>query len=66
MINKVKTGEWLSERQTHLRGFNGRSEKLPDVCYLYWVYSSINKIGIHEYIEKIYSRNSFFNYKMMN
>ena len=52
LINKVKTGEWLAERQTHLGGFNGRPEKLPDVCYSWWVYSSMNMIGTQDYIDK--------------
>merc|ERR1711865_405509 len=34
-------GWWLAERQTPTGGLNGRPEKLPDVCYSWWVLSSI-------------------------
>lgn len=32
---------WLSERQVAEGGFNGRPEKLPDVCYSWWVMLSL-------------------------
>ncbi|GEQ71544.1 hypothetical protein JCM33374_g5229 [Metschnikowia sp. JCM 33374] len=36
------TAAWLSERQVvGSGGFNGRPEKLPDVCYSWWVLSSL-------------------------
>lgn len=35
---------FLSIRQTSCGGFNGRPEKLPDVCYSWWVLSSIRTI----------------------
>jgi len=34
-------GWWLAERQTPGGGLNGRPEKLPDVCYSWWVLSSL-------------------------
>lgn len=52
LINKVQTGNWLAERQTHLGGFNGRPEKLPDVCYSWWVLSSMFMIGTEGYFQK--------------
>ena len=52
LLDKVKTGKWLAERQTHLGGFNGRPEKLPDVCYSWWVLSSMSMIGAEGYIDK--------------
>ena len=52
LINKVHTGQWLAERQTHLGGFNGRPEKLPDVCYSWWVLSSMFMIGAEDFIDK--------------
>lgn len=52
LINKVQTGSWLAERQTHLGGFNGRPEKLPDVCYSWWVLSSMFMIGTEGYFQK--------------
>lgn len=32
---------WLAERQVKSGGLNGRPEKLPDVCYSWWVLSSL-------------------------
>ena len=46
LIDKEKLGMWLSERQTVKGGFNGRPEKLPDVCYSWWIYSSLLMIGM--------------------
>ena len=34
-------GWWLAERQVPAGGFNGRPEKLPDVCYSWWVLSAL-------------------------
>lgn len=42
IVNKEKLGSWLSERQVPEGGFNGRPEKLPDVCYSWWVMSSLS------------------------
>lgn len=40
--NPDKLCEWLSERQVlPSGGLNGRPEKLPDVCYSWWVLSSL-------------------------
>jgi len=39
-LDKDKLGLWLSRRQTLGGGFNGRPEKLPDVCYSWWILSS--------------------------
>jgi len=59
LIDKDALALWLSERQTIKGGFNGRPEKLPDVCYSWWVYSSFlmierdgffDKKGLEEYI----------------
>lgn len=44
-IDKEALGKWLSRRQTAEGGFNGRPEKLPDVCYSWWVLSSLAMIG---------------------
>jgi|ERR1700737_3992558 len=38
-------GWWLCERQLPLGGLNGRPEKLQDVCYSWWVLSSLKMIG---------------------
>ncbi len=40
-IDQDSLALWLSERQTNKGGFNGRPEKLPDVCYSWWIYSSL-------------------------
>lgn len=36
---------WLCERQTVAGGFNGRPEKAPDVCYSWWILSSLGMLG---------------------
>ena len=52
LLDKNQTGKWLAERQTHLGGFNGRPEKLPDVCYSWWVLSSMFMIGTENFFDK--------------
>lgn len=42
-VNKIK--KLLSLRQTSSGGFNGRPEKLPDVCYSWWVLASMAALG---------------------
>lgn len=43
---KDRLGAWLSERQVEESGgFNGRPMKLVDVCYSWWVGSSLAMIG---------------------
>ena len=37
-------GLWLCERQLPMGGLNGRPEKLEDVCYSWWVLSSLKMI----------------------
>jgi geranylgeranyl transferase type-2 subunit beta len=44
-VDKDKLGRWLSERQVDGGGLNGRPEKLEDVCYSWWVASSLTMIG---------------------
>jgi geranylgeranyl transferase type-2 subunit beta len=35
-------GFWLAQRQiSEHGGFNGRPEKAPDVCYSWWILSSL-------------------------
>lgn len=36
-----KLAWWLCERQVPAGGLNGRPEKLPDVCYSWWVLASL-------------------------
>ncbi|ODQ78423.1 hypothetical protein BABINDRAFT_39423 [Babjeviella inositovora NRRL Y-12698] len=41
LVDQELLGSWLSERQLPNGGLNGRPEKLPDVCYSWWVLSSL-------------------------
>eukprot|EP00013_Stygamoeba_regulata_P027592 CAMPEP_0177656012 /NCGR_PEP_ID=MMETSP0447-20121125/15305_1 /TAXON_ID=0 /ORGANISM="Stygamoeba regulata, Strain BSH-02190019" /LENGTH=336 /DNA_ID=CAMNT_0019160033 /DNA_START=187 /DNA_END=1197 /DNA_ORIENTATION=+ len=43
-------GWWLCERQLPAGGLNGRPEKLPDVCYSWWVVSSLSILGRLDWI----------------
>jgi len=45
-------GHWLSERQLPSGGLNGRPEKLPDVCYSWWVSASLSILGRLHWIDK--------------
>jgi geranylgeranyl transferase type-2 subunit beta len=41
IVDFDRLGAWLSERQLPNGGLNGRPEKLEDVCYSWWVLSSL-------------------------
>lgn len=43
---------WLSERQLPNGGLNGRPEKLEDVCYSWWVLTSLAMIGKLHWIDQ--------------
>ncbi|KAK9459141.1 terpenoid cyclases/protein prenyltransferase alpha-alpha toroid [Lipomyces oligophaga] len=43
---------WLCERQVPSGGLNGRPEKLPDVCYSWWVLSALAILGRLDWIDK--------------
>ncbi|OQR77424.1 geranylgeranyl transferase type-2 subunit beta-like [Tropilaelaps mercedesae] len=43
---------WLAERQLPSGGLNGRPEKLPDVCYSWWVLASLAMLGRLHWIDK--------------
>lgn len=49
--NKELLEWWLSDRQVENGGLNGRPEKLPDVCYSWWVLSSLSMLGKLHYID---------------
>jgi len=51
LVDKDKLGSWLSERQLQNGGLNGRPEKLEDVCYGWWVLSSLAMIGRLHWID---------------
>lgn len=46
-----ETAWWLCERQTPEGGLNGRPSKLPDVCYSWWVMSSLDLLGRLSWID---------------
>ena len=51
LIDKDLLGWWLAERQLPCGGLNGRPEKLEDVCYSWWVLSSLSAIERLEWID---------------
>ncbi|KAK1355806.1 hypothetical protein POM88_049062 [Heracleum sosnowskyi] len=51
-VDKDLLGWWLCERQIKSGGLNGRPEKLPDVCYSWWVLSSLIMIERVHWIDK--------------
>ncbi|RMZ75864.1 hypothetical protein DV737_g5060, partial [Chaetothyriales sp. CBS 132003] len=44
LIDADRLGAWLAERQLPGGGLNGRPEKVEDVCYSWWVMSSLAMI----------------------
>lgn len=50
LVDKDKLGLWLSQRQTAQGGFNGRPDKLADVCYSWWILSSCFMIDRQSWI----------------
>lgn len=46
-----KLAHWLAERQTPTGGFNGRPEKAPDVCYSWWILSSLEMLGKSDWVD---------------
>lgn len=51
VIDRDRLGAWLSERQLPNGGLNGRPEKLEDVCYSWWVLSSLAMIDRLHWID---------------
>lgn len=51
-VDADQLGWWLCERQLPSGGLNGRPEKLPDVCYSWWVVASLKMIGRLHWISK--------------
>lgn len=41
------TSKWLHRRQKSSGGFNGRPEKLEDVCYSWWVLGSLDTLKFY-------------------
>lgn len=52
LVDKEKLGRWLSERQVPCGGLNGRPEKKEDVCYSWWVLSSLEMIDRTHWIDR--------------
>ncbi|KAL8694178.1 MAG: hypothetical protein Q9218_001121 [Villophora microphyllina] len=52
LVDKDRLAGWLSERQLDSGGLNGRPEKLEDVCYSWWVASSLAMIGNLRWIDE--------------
>lgn len=52
LIDADRLGWWLCERQLPSGGLNGRPEKLPDVCYSWWVLSTLTILGRLHWIDK--------------
>lgn len=52
LIDHDLLGEWLCERQLPNGGLNGRPEKLEDVCYSWWVLSSLAMIDRLHWIDR--------------
>jgi geranylgeranyl transferase type-2 subunit beta len=46
-----RLARWLAYRQLRNGGFNGRPDKLPDVCYSWWVLASLKIIGRQHWID---------------
>lgn len=44
-------GMWLAERQMRSGGFNGRPDKVHDVCYSWWVLASLAMLGRQHWID---------------
>ena len=51
LVDKDRLGGWLSERQLSNGGLNGRPEKLEDVCYSWWVLSSLSIIDRRHWVD---------------
>ncbi|CAO2648999.1 Nn.00g099480.m01.CDS01 [Neocucurbitaria sp. VM-36] len=51
LVNQEKLGAWLSERQLKNGGLNGRPEKKVDVCYSWWVMSSMAMLNRLHWID---------------
>ena len=51
LVDRDRLGGWLSERQLPNGGLSGRPEKLEDVCYSWWVASSLAMIDRLHWID---------------
>ena len=51
IIDVNQLGWWLAERQCDSGGLNGRPEKQADVCYSWWILSSLSILGKLNWID---------------
>eukprot|EP01038_Epipyxis_sp_PR26KG_P009681 gene9681-13034_t len=51
LVDKDLLGWWLAERQCDSGGLNGRPEKQADVCYSWWILSSLSILGRTSWID---------------
>ena len=51
VVDQDMLGWWLAERQLPNGGLNGRPEKLEDVCYSFWVLSSLSILNRVSWID---------------
>lgn len=52
LVDADTLGWWLCERQLPSGGLNGRPEKLPDVCYSWWVLASLSMLGRLHWVDR--------------
>lgn len=52
LVDADQLSWWLCERQLPSGGLNGRPEKLPDVCYSWWVLSALTILGRLHWVDK--------------
>ena len=52
MVDRDLLGWWLAERQCDSGGLNGRPEKQSDVCYSWWILSSLSILGRVDWIDR--------------
>mmetsp|Transcript_3347 Transcript_3347/g.9216 ORF Transcript_3347/g.9216 Transcript_3347/m.9216 type:complete len:339 (-) Transcript_3347:2519-3535(-) len=50
-VDRKALGWWLCQRQLPCGGFNGRPDKLEDVCYSWWVLSALSLLGCTHWID---------------
>lgn len=60
LVNRPNVLQYLSERQVANGGLNGRPEKLPDVCYSWWVLSSLAVLDSLDVIDQDKLRNFIY------
>jgi len=51
LVDQDRLGAWLSERQLKNGGLNGRPEKQEDVCYSWWVATSLAMLNKLHWID---------------